>query len=266
MKKGFTLVELMGVIVILMTLFLLAIPMVDRIIKQSNQDLYNEQINLIETSLQQWANTYQKPNKNETIKLTLSQLKESGLIDDVTNPKTEELFPNDMVLTIHNNDGTLEYIIEETGTNTYKYEELPELILNGNALVYLELGNVYEDLGTSEESTVVGIEDILIDTPNTYFISYTREENGVSNIIYRSVVVRDTTPPAVTFSNLTLSSSNVSSYDFTTGVTISDLSETLDMEIDTSTLSAEPGVYSIRYTVKDIYGNQTIKYRKVTVN
>lgn len=267
-KKGFTLAELMGVIVILLAVFMIAIPTIDRTLKQGRQKLFDEQVETIKASLQEWTSIYQKPREGEAIKLTLSQLKEAGLADyDITNPKTEKLFPNDMVLTIYNNDGILEYSVDtESGSNITNYEQLPVITLIGDALVYSELGGDYQDLGTNEGVLGVIDNNFSNDTVGNYFITYTKVENGNSNTIYRSVVVRDTTPPVINFSDLTISSSKVYDYDFTTGVTVEDSSETLELEIDKSALSSKVGVYSIRYTIYDIYGNKTIKYRKITVN
>ena len=73
--------------------------------QDSKETLYNDQIKSIELSLASWMSSNQTPAEGETITLSLSQLKEAGLVElDITNPMTEELFPNDMILKITNNN------------------------------------------------------------------------------------------------------------------------------------------------------------------
>ena len=135
MKKGFTLAELLGVLVILGAILLIAIPVVDQTIKSGKEDLYQEQIDSIKTSLQLWMSNNQKPDVGEKIVLSLSQLKESDAVAlDITNPKTNELFPNDMILEISNNNGIIEYEVDVTGNNKEDYTLLPSISLNGNVL------------------------------------------------------------------------------------------------------------------------------------
>ena len=140
MKKGFTLAELLGVLVILGAILLIAIPVVDQAIKSGKEDLYQEQIEIIKTSLQLWMSNNQKPDVGEKIVLSLSQLKEAGAVElDITNPKTNELFPNDMTLEIRNNNGIIEYEVDVTGSNKVDYTLLPSISLNGNVLEYVEV-------------------------------------------------------------------------------------------------------------------------------
>ena len=118
MKKGFTLAELLGVIILLGAIALIIVPLVSNSMKDSKETLYNDQIKSIELSLASWMSSNQTPAEGETITLSLSQLKEAGLVElDITNPMTEELFPNDMILKITNNNGIIEYEISENGNN-----------------------------------------------------------------------------------------------------------------------------------------------------
>ena len=54
-KKGFTLVELLAVIMILGLVGLIAIPTVTKVIKNSKQKLYDSQITMIEQSGKKWG-------------------------------------------------------------------------------------------------------------------------------------------------------------------------------------------------------------------
>ena len=136
MKKGFTLAELLGVIVILGALMLVIIPLVSTAIKDADEELYNSQIESIKLSLESWMSDNQRPNEGEYITLSLSQLKEAGLVElDITNPKTKELFPNDMILKIINNNGTIEYEVNENGSNTNNYESISSIKITYRSIV-----------------------------------------------------------------------------------------------------------------------------------
>ena len=55
MKKGFTLIEMIGAIILLGTLSLLIIPIVNKNIKQSKEKLYIAQIEEIKLATEKWA-------------------------------------------------------------------------------------------------------------------------------------------------------------------------------------------------------------------
>ena len=262
-KKAFTLAELLAVIVILFALFLIAVPSVERIIKNSKEKVLAEQIESIKNSMRSWAFQYQKPDKGETITLSLYQLKGSGLIDlDITNPSTEELFPNDIILTIKNNDGIIDYNVDLNSSNNTPYEELPSLTLIGNALEYVELGSTFTDKSTEEGGVSVtypeGFNPGII---GSYLITYSKDNNK----IYRTIVVRDRTAPVINYSgSLTVNLSDISTYDYKTGVVCEDKSNPT-LTVDTSLLPKKTGTYSIKYICTDTSGNESYKYRDITI-
>lgn len=101
MKKGFTLVELLVVIVILGLLSLVAYPSIIKIINDSKESAYESQIKIIEKIAKEWAvtNPIELPKINENngtcscnpeIKcIKIENLKTSGYLsdDDIKNPK-----------------------------------------------------------------------------------------------------------------------------------------------------------------------------------
>ncbi len=84
MKKGFTLVELLGVIIIISLLALLTSVAVTKLVKDSKQQISNVQINLIKSSAEMWGadNLDRLPNKGECVYLSVSDLKNEGLLDN----------------------------------------------------------------------------------------------------------------------------------------------------------------------------------------
>lgn len=81
--KGFTLVELLAVVIILALLALLTSTSVTKIVKNSKKELSDTQIKLIESAAKTWGadNLNILPPAGECSYLTLRDLKEYGLID-----------------------------------------------------------------------------------------------------------------------------------------------------------------------------------------
>lgn len=102
-KKGFTLVELLAVIIILSLLALLASTSVSKIVKDSKSDLYDTQIELIKSAAEAWGadNLYDLPDAGTCKTLTLKDLKQYGLIDpEIKDPRTNKLFSDNLMIKI----------------------------------------------------------------------------------------------------------------------------------------------------------------------
>ena len=133
MKKGFTLVELLSVIVILGILASIAIPTINTAINSSRNKAYNEQINTIQNAARTYMskNSLKLPNQEENGKCTISvsTLQKEGLlsVDDIVNPrykknssKPEEKFKNfdgKVIVTFANNKYKYEYVISSSVPN-----------------------------------------------------------------------------------------------------------------------------------------------------
>lgn len=89
MKKGFTLVELLGVIVILGIIGVIAYPIVNGTIKESKQDSYNAQVSIIEEAGQKWGirNVEKLPETGEILYIKIDELISSGFIAKTNNGK-----------------------------------------------------------------------------------------------------------------------------------------------------------------------------------
>lgn len=267
MKKGFTLAELMAVIVIMAILALIIIPTVDKDLKEGKEKLYNKSIETIESALDLFMTNYNL-NNNESIKLSLYQLKELGYLDpEIKNPNTKDYFFNDSIITISKLDDKISYDISIEGTNIRKYENLP--IIDITAVDIVELGSEYEIKEVTSKfndtyimTTHTGTVDT--NTVGSYFIKYEVEHENYVNFSYKTVLVRDTTPPTVTFNKLSIPYDSINSYDFKSDINASDLSGIKNIEVITN-FGPIKGDYSVKYIVTDNYDNETIKYRTVTV-
>lgn len=117
-NKGFTLVELMGVIVLLGVLILIAVPAVTGILKSSKDDLYQTQLRTIETAAKNWASDEENlkylPDSGKCIYIHLYTLKEGEYVDlNIKNPKTEKEF---------NDTDTLVIISREAGKKKLSFK------------------------------------------------------------------------------------------------------------------------------------------------
>lgn len=99
MKRGFTLVELLMVVILLGMISLIAVPVVDKIIKENREKLYQTNVKMIEEGARSWAseNVFLLPDEDgEFIELTICDLEKSGHLDvNIKNPKNDELFYKD---------------------------------------------------------------------------------------------------------------------------------------------------------------------------
>ena len=112
--KGFTLVELLAVIVILSLLLLLAVTTVSSQFKNSKDELYDTQLNNIKLAAEMWGsdNKVKLNSISDCVTLTLGYLKDEGYVDaNIKNTYTGELFKDDEV-----------FVNITKETNRYKYE------------------------------------------------------------------------------------------------------------------------------------------------
>ncbi len=116
-KLGFTLAELLGVIVILGVITLIATVGINSSMKKSKEELYELQIDNIIRGAKNWAsgNVFELPaNDGEAIYLTLQELKAAGFVEqDITNPLTNELFSDQLQVKITKVDNNYNYEIVE---------------------------------------------------------------------------------------------------------------------------------------------------------
>ena len=86
-KKGFTLVELLAVLVILLTILLIAIPSITSSVERNKENALKKKYDLIEAAAESYVNLYQNEfNYNNFIsgscKIYISRLEGKGLLTD----------------------------------------------------------------------------------------------------------------------------------------------------------------------------------------
>ena len=284
--KGFTLVELLGVLIILAVIALITLPIVSMSIKNGKEKLYNSQIEEIKLAAEKWAykNINLLPTKDgETITVTLLSLKQSGDIPlDTRNPRTGELIPNDLIITImFKNNNYIFTVDEESGSNiTDEFNEnAPTIILNGSHLEFVEINSDYNEKSAEafskngnvlpvnityqENNTEIGSIDTSKFT--SYTAIYSATDNGYTTNITRIIIVRDTTSPNLVIpDNVNLTASQLSSFDVMDGVSVTDNSgEMIDIEV--SGFDTKPNDKIIEYKACDSNNNCAVKRRIIKI-
>lgn len=115
-EKGFTLVELLGVIVILSIIMLIAIPNITSMLEKSKYDQYigdaKKLVSITEYEIRK--GTINKPATGELIKVTLDYLSTSDVEKD---PNGEEYDVNKSYVIIVRKDGYLSYYVNLVSTS-----------------------------------------------------------------------------------------------------------------------------------------------------
>lgn len=155
MKRGFTLVELMAVVIILSVIGLIAIPAVDKVIKDNQNKLYQAQINSIDDAAKTWSNNHVNllpESSSEAISIPLILLKQEGLLPvDFKNPKTDKKFYDNMYIDITFEKNSYNYnVIEDSGDRYFD--------IDGASIVLKETYN-YDSTNQSPTCDVIIFED-----------------------------------------------------------------------------------------------------------
>lgn len=182
-NKGFTLVELLGVMIILAVIFVLVFPSVQNIISQSEDTIYQKQINTILNATYDFTlkNVSYLPDTGQKSYVTLGQLKYDGLIDaNIEDPNTNEIFPDNLVISINNVGAGYEY----SNTNSklegdYLYTVEIENLSNPNLNDLLPKITLYIDNEELEPNSDGNYIKILNLNETLEDISYSASNNGI---------------------------------------------------------------------------------------
>lgn len=176
-KEGFTLVELLAVVVIIGITYLIIFPSVTSFIDKSKEKSYNIQVDLIEKASKKWVvdNTDELLKKDpyhlNNINLTLTTLKKEGYLQDmfIENPKTKKIMTGCVVVSYQSNKNQYEYTYED-GKDTYSKKDTKENKRaeemagcnnkKGYIYTYLSNNNTLEKTGGNKNSKG---EDITLD-------------------------------------------------------------------------------------------------------
>ena len=304
MKKGFTLVEMLGVIVIISIVVVITYPSITGLLNDSKKTSHEFQIDTILDATYDYTleNLNLLPDENNTTYITLNELIKYGYIEgELNNPIENGNFSNDLVISIknteykNNNDKYYKY----KGGYEYKvlYEKMkdesyitnkPTINIEGFSInensKQIDLNNTYnlpEFTATSKidsqdiSSKVIlnimkdgkNIDKITTNKAGIYKIIYTVVDNhGYSNARTISIIITDILKTTLIIpENITIDTS-IHKLDLMGGASCTDNSGTCDIKIKENIKYGEKGKYIVEYIATDPSGNTETDNRVITIS
>lgn len=125
MNKGFTLAELLGVIVVLALISLVSVPAVSDVLKKNKVRLCETQLENIKIAAKNYGadHFYDLPvDDGDSLVISLKDLTSNGYIDgNIKNPVTKEIFvEEDVLITIMKDTKKFNYTLDMETTNSCK--------------------------------------------------------------------------------------------------------------------------------------------------
>lgn len=283
--KGFTLVELLGVILILGVLILITVPSLGKMIEDAKKRGYEFQITQIESAAKSWAsdNILFKIADKDVVTITLAQLKVGNYIDkDIRNPIDKKYFPNDMEILIKRTGLSVDVdVLVKTGTDIDEFNaNILVFTLFGKVIENVEINTVYtepgivfnnslgEEVPSTMEITRNGsvVTEIVEEVVGNYIVTYTANNGSSISKVVRSVNVVDTIPPVISITgSLEVTVANIGNLDLREGVSVTDNSLAIIGYTMEGQVEPQIGNYAINYTAIDPSGNVSTKSRLVKV-
>lgn len=122
-KNGFTLMEMLAVVLVLAIIALITVPLINKQFRDSTNTLYNAQLDNIKEGAKNWAGDHldQIPStENGAVSVTLKDLQDQGYIKKkLENPKTKKPFEPTISVQIVYIGGNYTYRV--VGENLVKY-------------------------------------------------------------------------------------------------------------------------------------------------
>lgn len=153
-QKGFTLIEIIGVVVILSLLLILTVPSLTKTLKRNEQNKYNDYIDNLKIAAENYvveklkSGDFFEENKDYNY-ISLGNLIDAGYIKNIiTNPSNKKILARDTrIKIVKRADNTFEYDIQEYYNNSNDYNQ-DNLIIHYDSVEYSS-NNTFKSL-TSE--------------------------------------------------------------------------------------------------------------------
>ena len=296
-KKGFTLVEMLGVLIILVIIFMIAFPTLTRVLKNTEEDLANSEKIIVVDATKDLLNSKKDiyiPSDDNTYCIAFETLMNQGKLTENQVENISEDY-NTVKVTYKNRkaiyevlgagctevikDAHLELVgkanvnlelASDGSVKTYVEEGLN--FINNGVVTYLDftLDNLYPDLSIEVINQKTGnVTTYLPETVlDTYVIKYAyMAEDGKTYYAERTVKIEDNEAPVIVVNpaEITFSITN-NNYDVRSGVTVTDNSGVLpNLTVSTNLRLGKVGEYVINYTAVDKSGNKSVAKRIVKI-
>ena len=283
-KKGFTLVEMIAVLIVLTIIFLVSSVTLTSVIKTGEDKIDNAKEELIIDAAKDYlSKTDIVNNKNGCIRL--GELVELGYID---KKEIDESYYDNFVNYVYEK-GVTSYKIYDTckvfdNTDIKDFNNIVFKLL-GEEQMTIEKGNTWSDPGviaTYEDidiSSSVGIryytkdyqllDSMTTNTLDTYIVEYSIEINSDEKeemTLERFVTVVNTTNPVITHPGDTTIAKSQLTFDVMDGVSAQDaLGNDVIVYAKTDLSLGVVGTYTIYYTAIDEQGNTGSSVRRITI-
>lgn len=193
-KNGFTLIELIAAVGIMLMLSTIVIPIVVRKINETKEKSYNVLINSIELAAHDYvlnnADNITSFKTNDWTYVTIETLIENKYFNEsLIDARTKEAIPitNEVYVTrLHNGNINAHYDDNQS--------EKAKILLNGSYNIYLKKGDTYTELGvtatdttgTDVTSSVVKTGNLITTITGVYIFTYTYQDSSIT----RNIVVK----------------------------------------------------------------------------
>lgn len=292
-SKAFTLIELMGIFVLLGIIALIISPIVTDSLEKSKKVTYEAQIKQIKKATKDWASNHSSDlpiKENDSITITLGSLKQGGYIDkNIQNPVTQESFLNCMYIDIkrYKNNYVYEVLDDKLPGGCDKENDIygADIILKGEQEIEINLNDLFIDPGvkaTASSGSIITditktirkdgqiVEQIDTSKVGNYDITYQVVSNGTSVSVVRKVIIKDKTFPVITVNNqttrFTMEIPKGSAFTIPNATATDNVDGNLTSKITvTSNVNTNViGTYEVEYSVTDSSGNK--RSLKIIIN
>ena len=281
-NQGFTLVEMLGVLIILIMIFMIMFPSLTKMIKDTNEEINAATVSIIEDAtaayLSEKSDVYPKGD-DYTYCITLSELIDNA---DLTENQISSLDDPDMIVKTTFVDNKPVYVLTKTCidiTADIDFALIGQTNMSfevGDGGQYVEPGvtalnkagetvTYTTTITNSNKETLAYVDTTKVDI---YTVKYSATIDGEDYSIERIVKVVDTTAPTITVTPTTetIAITN-STYNVLTGVTAADNSGDIPtIKASTNLSLGQAGTYSITYTATDSSGNKKTAKRTVIIS
>ena len=280
-KKAFTLIELLGVLILLAIIALITIPIIDKSLESSRQAAYDRAVDNIVNAAQKYSVSNDLGYSTTRLPLFVSELQDEGFLTlDIKSPIDESemngcvwyywdedhkqyIFEYDNVCTIEDPSIDITYNAGLINSNGWAKENIATTLVGTGEIKYCISNSECEPT----EAIVNGSNTKFITNEGTsYICASSTNILGESTSICKNFKLDKTAPTIDGLESITVDKDE--SVDLTSGVKVDDNLSGIDgtytmtpNTVDTSTA----GTKNVIYSVSDLAGNVTTENRTIRV-